>query len=253
MNIRDKSTSGSATANDASLDLVHSTPTLSPQEKLLLDKEPDSIVEAKLDDLQCRLSGVHDDEVTLRAQLQLEIAGLLLDLDRKSEAYDAARPLVEIFVVSEKFEDAALACQYTYLADNDESISALGHGAWLAVTYPIDPGLTANILNHIVDETPDDADGAAVAAATAHYVADVRQHLSESNDATLFTAAMLAQVAKRHSNVQSEDEFIQWVRKLELDQPEKFLIRLRNVIDVLVQEDWWFDRDELRRQIDQLS
>lgn len=250
MNTRDKSSPRNGTAPPASLDLVHSTPALSAQEQQLLDKTPDSVVEAKLDDLQVRLSGLHDGEILVRAQLQLEIAGLLLDLDRKSEAYTTVRPLISVLINEQKFEDAALACQYTYLCDDEESISALGHAAWLAVTYPVDPGLTANILNHIVDETPDDADGAAVAAATAHYVADVRQHLTDSNDATLFTAAMLAQVAKRHSDVQSEEQFQQWVNTLELDQPDKFLIRLRNVIDVLVQEDWWFDREELRRQID---
>ena len=75
-----------------------------------------------------------------------------------------------------------------------------------------------------------------MAAATAHYVADVRSHLREGDDATLFTGAMLAQVAKRHANVQSDDEFRQWVEKLELDDPDKFLVRLRNVIDVLVQD-----------------
>ena len=32
-------------------------------------------------------------------------------------------------------------------------------------------------------------------------------------------------------------------------QPDKFLVRLRNIVDVLVQEDWWFDRDELRARI----
>jgi hypothetical protein len=35
------------------------------------------------------------------------------------------------------------------------------------------------------------------------------------------------------------------VEKLELNEPEKFLPRLRNVIDVLVQENWWVDRDAI--------
>ena len=36
---------------------------------------------------------------------------------------------------------------------------------------------------------------------------------------------------------------------LELGDPEKFLVRLRNVVDVLVQDDWWFDREELQRNL----
>jgi len=240
MNTRDKG---------AGLELVHSAPALSEAESKLLDKTPDSVVEAKLEDLQVRLADMPAGEALARARLQLEIAGHLLDLDRKDEARQNARPLIDQFVGLSEFEDAALASQYTYLADGDDAIAALGHAAWLAVTYPIDPGLTANVLNHIIDETPDDADGAAVAAATAHYVADVRRHLCESDDVSLFTAGMLAQVAKRHSQVESEQEFDQWVEKLELSEPDRFLVRLRNVIDVLVQDEWWFDRDWLRQQI----
>ena len=35
------------------------------------------------------------------------------------------------------------------------------------VTFPIDPEITVHLLSHVIDDTPDDADGAAVAAATA--------------------------------------------------------------------------------------
>ena len=39
------------------------------------------------------------------------------------------------------------------------------------------------------------------------------------------------------------------MEKLELKQPEKFLVRLRNVVDVLVQDDWWFDREALSERL----
>jgi len=39
------------------------------------------------------------------------------------------------------------------------------------------------------------------------------------------------------------------VRKLELHDPQLFLPRLRNVVDVLVQDEWWFDRDALRERL----
>ena len=37
-----------------------------------------------------------------------------------------------------------------------------------------------------------------------------------------------------------------WIQDMELNDPAKFLPRLRNVVDVLVQDDWWFDRDKLQ-------
>ena len=60
---------------------------------------------------------------------------------------------------------------------------------------------------------------------------------------------MLCKVARRHSNVDSQLQFQAWIMRMELDDPDKFLIRLRNVIDVLAQDDWWFDRDAVRDSI----
>ena len=37
--------------------------------------------------------------------------------------------------------------------------------------------------------------------------------------------------------------------RLELKEPEKFLVRLRNEVDALVQGDWWFDREEMQAQL----
>ena len=39
------------------------------------------------------------------------------------------------------------------------------------------------------------------------------------------------------------------VERMELNDPDKFLVRLRNVVDVLVQDQWWFDREALQAQI----
>lgn len=231
---------------------------LSEAEKRLLDKTPDADRETRLKVLEAQLQAIspNDDEpgpdtqqALQRATLWLEMAGLLLDLDRKEEAWDYARPSIEILVAHEAFEDAALACQYVYLSEQFDAIPAIGQAAWLSVTYPVDPHLTANILHHIIDETPDDSDGAAVAAAAAHYVVDIRSTDAQRKDLRLFTGANLARVAKRHSQVESQQMFELWVERLELDIPEKFLVRLRNVIDVMVQFDWWFDRDALQEKI----
>jgi hypothetical protein len=64
-----------------------------------------------------------------------------------------------------------------------------------------------------------------------------------------FANQILGQVARRHGGVDSQEAFDYWMEKLELKQPEKFLVRLRNVVDVLVQDDWWFDREALRERL----
>jgi len=198
---------------------------LSDQERKLVDRPPTANIEVRLRQLELTLASTAQSDALTRARLELDICGLLLDLDRKDEARRRARPLVELLLEQSQFEDAALACQFVYLSQGDDAVAALGQAAWL---------------------TPDDADGAAVAAATAHYVADLRAADDKLEELRLFTGAMLARVARRHSNIQSQSEFDTWVEKMELDQPDRFLVRLRNVIDVMTQDDWWFDREQLQ-------
>ncbi len=185
-----------------------------------------------------------------RAKLHLAMGRALAKLQRGEEGWALAKPAFDVYLAEQDWEMAADACDVLFECEQDEgSLSALGQGVWLAVTFPIDPQLTISLLDHIIDETPDDSDGAAVAAATAVYIADMRSDDAEYDNLGFFSRQLLGRVARRHSNVESQDQFDAWMMRMELNEPEKFLIRLRNVVDVLVQEDWWFDRDALRDQL----
>ena len=113
----------------------------------------------------------------------------------------------------------------------------------------IHEGTDLELLTHIVDETPDDADGAAVAATTALFLADIRASGAQRENLMFFAAQTLGAVARRHSDIEGQEAFDQWMERLELKEPDKFLVRLRNVVDVLVQDKWWFDRDALQAKL----
>jgi len=180
-----------------------------------------------------------------KTEIQLRIAELLVDLNRREEAFDTAREAFDGFIAAKQWEGAVQACNIMFLADQPQSLAALGQGVWLAVTFPIDPELSVAVLHHIIDETPADSDGAAVAAAVAHYIVDLRAEGKQRDNLMLFTNHMLGTVARRHSDVLKQEQFDYWLEKLELNDPAKFLPRLRNVVDVMVQEDWWIDRDAI--------
>lgn len=180
-----------------------------------------------------------------KAVIQNRIGELLVDLHRNEEAFDTAREAFDTLVAAEHWEDAVQSCNIMFLADQPYSLAALGQGVWLAVTFPIDAELTVAMLQHIIDETPTDSDGAAVAAVTACYVVDMRSEGKQRDNLGLFTNHMLGTVARRHGDVTKQEQFDYWMEKLELTDPAKFLPRLRNVVDVLVQEDWWIDRDAI--------
>jgi hypothetical protein len=183
------------------------------------------------------------------ADVKLQMARALVMLERGEEAWTLGREALGVFIAHEDFESAADACNVLFQAEQPQSLSALGQGIWLAVTYPIDPELSVELLTHVVDETPDDSDGAAVAATTALFLTDLRASGRQREDLMFFATQVLGEVARRHSGVASQEAFDLWMRRLELTEPDKFLVQLRNVVDVLVQDDWWFDREALQETL----
>lgn len=184
-----------------------------------------------------------------RARARLDVAELLLALERKEESWAEGREIIQTFLNNEAWQEAVETYNVLFQCEQPASLSALGQGVWLAVTFPIMPQTTIAMLNHIIDETPEDSDGAAVAAITSHYIADLRAPEDKHESLTFLTSKVLADVAQRHGNVESQEQMDMWLKKLELEDPRAFLPRLSTVIDVLVQDDWWFDREAVREKL----
>jgi hypothetical protein len=226
----------------------------------IADTAADSIINRSVQDasLESHLQTLREHLKNLRqvqapahaiADAQLQVARTLVSLERGDEAWPIGRQAFEHFITNDQFELAADACDVLFQANQPESLNALGQGIWLAVTCPIDPELTIELLSHVIEETPDDADGAAVAATTALFIADVRAQDRQREDLMFFATQILGTVARRHSGVDSPEQLEHWMERLELKEPEKFLVRLRNVVDVLVQDEWWFDRQALQERL----
>ncbi len=208
------------------------------------------LLEIRLDEKHEQLAALPQDApLDKRLELEMEADYILLDLDRRDEAWNSARTLLDQALPESLWLRAVEACDILYQADQPDSIKALAQGIWLGVTFPIDPELSVAMLQHLIDETPDSSDGAAVAAVTACYLVDIRTPEGEREDLRFFANQLLGQVARRHSQVEEQEIFDFWVERMELDDPAKFLPRLAKVLDVIVEGEWWFDRDELRAQI----
>jgi hypothetical protein len=217
-----------------------SDPTASKEyiENYLLQKQ------AELDNLPADVTAVE------KAGLQLDVAEALVGVSREDEAWELARFAFDAFLQTENWQEAVECCDVLYQSSQPASLLALGMGVWLAVTFPIAPSLTVNMLSYIIDETPGKADGAAVAAVAAHYIADVRTEGKEHESLTFLTREMLAQVALAHSDVKDQEGLNSWMERLQLLDPDVFLPKLALVIGAVVPADqWWFDRDVLRAKI----
>jgi len=215
---------------------------LSESERVTLEKH--------LAEKQRDLSGLKKATPLARARMQLDIAEILINLERKPEAWPLAKLAFDTALSHDAWQDAVEACNVLYQCEQEDSIAVLGMGVWLAVSFPVDSELTLAMLLHIVDETPKNSDGAALAAVTARYVIDMRAD-DETHESQGFLANnLVAMVAEGHSNVRDQTALNKWLDKLQLRDPQVFLPRLGQVVDVIVAGKWWFDRDELRKKFD---
>lgn len=187
-----------------------------------------------------------------RAKLLLDLANAELGMTQMSDVWNHAKAAFDVCIAHEEWQLAVEACDMLYQTELPSSIVALGHGVWLSVTYPVEPEYSINMLNNVINETTDDADGAALAAITAHFIVDQRTEGKKRDDLKVLTSNMLAKVALRHSKVETQTGLDVWMDKLELRDPDVFLPRMGMVVGAIVGEDnWWFDRAALKAKISQ--
>ena len=208
-------------------------------------------LQAQLKELEQHLEALPADcKPVDRARVQLDIAETLLALQKKKESWDIGREIFDVFVTEESWADAIETCDVLFQCEQPESLVALGNGIWLSITYPVPAQLTVAMLQHVIDETPDDSDGAAVAAMAAHYIADLRTEGEEHDSLTFFTNQIVAGVAKRHRGIENDPDMIKmWIEILELNDVNELLSRLSAMLDTIVGDNWWVDRDALRAKL----
>ncbi len=228
----------------------------SPEQMVVGDKsgidlsESRPSLQALLKEHEAHLQALPDDCPPVdRARVQLDIAETLLALLKKEEAWSVGREIFDVFVGQAAWQDAIETCDVLFQCEQTESLAALGNGVWLAVTYPVPAQLTVAMLQHIVDETPDDSDGGAVAAMAANYIVEMRTAGEERESLAFFTKQILAGVAKRHRGIEEPEMINTWIEILELNDVKELLPRLAIILDTIVGDNWWFDRDALRAQL----
>lgn len=219
--------------------------------KNTLEEEDDSeSKQQRLDNLEGELSMMAENISNKKASMMLDLGTLYLDFQRQQDAWNIAWPAFEYYKTQGQWELAVVACDILMSADQPDSIKALAHGIWLGITYPIDPEITVAILQHLIDESPPGSETQAIAAVTAHYIADIRKPAGKPGENLIFfTNQRLAEAAAKHKNISNQNEFDIWMTGNEFNNPDSFLPKLSQAVDTMVTDDWWIDRDALKSQI----
>lgn len=180
-----------------------------------------------------------------RLERQLELSGILLDLDESAEAFERAREALDAGLQLGRWEDAALACRAMYLSEQPQAIAALGHGVWLAIACPVAPELSLQMLQDLVEETPPASDGAGVAAMLGYFLMEQRAADADRERLVFLARQLVGQAAERHRGITDEEGIGIWVQMHELDDVDMLLERMGRMLDAIVPE-WWFDREAVQ-------
>ena len=214
------------------------------------ERSTQASLERRLHELNQDLAELaHTATAVERAHLELQKAWVLLELDDRKQVLELARAVFDIFIENEQWQSAVEASELVYHCDCDDSVAALGMACWLAITYPVEPSTSLRILHHIIDETPDHSDGAAIAAVVAHYVVDLRAVGKEKESLGFLSQQTIAAVARRHRNIEGQENINIWMELLGLKDPDEFMPAMAKIIDTIVADRWWFDRDRLRARL----
>ncbi|NCP96983.1 MAG: hypothetical protein GW783_08125 [Deltaproteobacteria bacterium] len=184
-----------------------------------------------------------------RVDLLLSLSKVCTELNKGEEAWEASREAFDLCMACADWQGAARAGEALFLTNEAGALQGLAHAIWLAVTFPIAVKVTHGILERLINEAPHD-DIAAVAAATAHYIADLRGGDDEAGQEGRDNAArIVANVSWSHGGVKDQEAFDIWFRIHNLDDPDTFLPLLASSLDKMTGGDWWYDRDALRARI----
>lgn len=206
-------------------------------------------LKARLEYFENQLASIsHDASAEERIKILLEIGRIQVERYKGADTWEKASQAFDLAHENQLWELAVEACDVMFLSEGPDALKALGHAIWLGVTFPIDPEITVAMLQHLVEESPEEADTRAVAAAAAHYITTLR--CGKEDDLTFFALQMLTSVADKHSHISDQSSFDLWRKTLELDKPEVFLKKLSGALDQLVGENWWLDRDKIRASLD---
>lgn len=184
-----------------------------------------------------------------RVDILLSLSKVCAELDKGEEAWEAAREAFDLCMALADWQGATRAGDALFLTNEPAALKGLAHAIWLAVTFPIAVKATHDVLERLINEAPHD-DIAAVAAATAYYIATLRGGDDEAGKEGRDNAArIVSNVAWSHGGVKDQEAFDIWFRIHHLDHPDTFLPLLAASLDKMTAGDWWYDRDALRARI----
>ena len=133
---------------------------------------------------------------------------------------------------------------------NKEVYKALAMRVWICLKSdaPVDEVVLS--LFHLLNTLSSKHEVAGPIAALAHLMAKNRTPEHEDRDLAMGQAQQMFNMICEHYKIVGEEAFHKWVAGNKLDNPNHYIPIVMNCLDIMVGDEWWFDREQLQNEME---
>lgn len=136
---------------------------------------------------------------------------------------------------------------------NTEIYKALAQRIWVALKTETPASECVLALFHLLNTLGPRHDVAGPIAALAHFLAKHRTPNHPDRELAMGQAQQMFHRVCEEKGVVGEESFKIWVKNNRLDDPNHYVPIVMHCLEVMVGDEWWFDRSLLQRELEQTA
>ncbi|HIJ84290.1 MAG TPA: hypothetical protein HPQ00_08810, partial [Magnetococcales bacterium] len=136
---------------------------------------------------------------------------------------------------------------------NTEIYKALAQRIWVGLKTETPASEVVLALFHLLNTLGPRHDVAGPIAALAHFMAKHRTPDHPDRDLAMGQAQQMFHRVCEEKGVVGEEAFKIWVKHSRLDDPNHYVPIVMHLLDVMVGDVWWFDRDLLQKELERAA
>ncbi|MBF0194180.1 MAG: hypothetical protein HQL71_06455 [Magnetococcales bacterium] len=136
---------------------------------------------------------------------------------------------------------------------NKDVYKAIAMRAWICLKS--DAGVDEVVLSlfNLLNTLGAKHEVAGPIAALAHLMAKNRTPEHEDRYLAMGQAQQMFNMICDYNKIVGEDAFNKWVETNNLDDPNHYIPIVMNCLDIMVGDDWWFDREQLQNEMEEAN
>ncbi len=136
---------------------------------------------------------------------------------------------------------------------NTEIYKALAQRIWVALKTDTPAAECVLALFHLLNTLGPRHEVAGPIAALAHFMAKHRTPNHPDRDLALGQAQQMFHRVCEEKGIVGESAFQIWVKNSRLDDPNHYVPIVMHCLEIMVGDEWWFDRNLLQKELDQAA